>query len=83
MLKYFRKTVAMREKGNGLDYRFTPELNLPSLQIENDWVEKARNSISFIMPHFKYINDFNFPPYFSLQIIVRYCLFYFFYYYHN
>lgn len=60
----------MREKGDKLDYRFTPEINLPPLKIDLNWIESLRNSISFKMPHIKYITKYNFSPYFSLQIVV-------------
>ncbi|CAD5221498.1 unnamed protein product [Bursaphelenchus xylophilus] len=39
------KTVSSREKGEGHDYRFLPEPNIPRIKIEKEWLTQLREEL--------------------------------------
>ncbi len=40
-----KKTIAMRSKEEAADYRYFTDPDLPELHIEDDWIERVRNSM--------------------------------------
>lgn len=74
-------SVVMREKGDSLDYRFTPEPNLPRLKIETEWVSQAKAVASTDPDHLIYVNKFGINPSHAIEIVVSFdfvCRFHFF-----
>lgn len=64
--------IVTREKGDGLDYRFTPEPNLPRITIENDWVNTAKSRMSNTVGYMEYIDNYNIDPLRAIEIAVSF-----------
>lgn len=62
--------ISLREKGDGLDYCFMPEPNLPRLQIPTEWINKAKKNVKRDVAYLRFIENFQFPVNFSLYIMV-------------
>ncbi|API88921.1 aspartyl/glutamyl-tRNA amidotransferase subunit B [Marinilactibacillus sp. 15R] len=59
------KTILMRVKEGSSDYRYFPEPDIPNLLIEDEWIEKVRQSLPE-MPkerRTRYVNKLNIPEY--------------------
>ena len=67
----FREICVVREKGDGLDYRFTPEPNLPRLRIEEIWVTEAQQKINTVPDYFDYIHTYHMQASEAIELVVR------------
>lgn len=59
------KTVIMREKGEGVDYRFLPDGDILPIEISDKWIEKIKNSLPEL-PHAKkkrFMKDYGLTEY--------------------
>ncbi|KAE9555029.1 hypothetical protein FO519_001775 [Halicephalobus sp. NKZ332] len=63
------EVVVVRGKGDSLDYRFTPEPNLPRLRIEEDWIKEARSHVQGDADHLVYIKKYNIQPNTALNVV--------------
>ena len=64
------ETLLMRIKEGSSDYRYFPEPDLPNLYIEDEWIERVRESIPE-MPkerRIRYISDFELSEYDAAQL---------------
>uniref|UniRef100_A0A7E4V1Z9 Glutamyl-tRNA(Gln) amidotransferase subunit B, mitochondrial n=1 Tax=Panagrellus redivivus TaxID=6233 RepID=A0A7E4V1Z9_PANRE len=61
--------VVLREKSDALDYRFTPEPNLPRLKIESEWVAEAKANVRYDVEYRDYIENYGVPPGLALSIV--------------
>uniref|UniRef100_A0A914YPY3 Glutamyl-tRNA(Gln) amidotransferase subunit B, mitochondrial n=1 Tax=Panagrolaimus superbus TaxID=310955 RepID=A0A914YPY3_9BILA len=61
-------TVA-RSKGDDLDYRFTPEPNLPRLVIESTWVKEAESRLKNSLEYERYIHHYHMKPSAAIELV--------------
>lgn len=59
------QTVLMRVKEGSADYRYFPEPDLPPLVIEDEWVQKVKDSLPEMAEdrRKRYVSEFNFSDY--------------------
>ena len=66
------EVIVVRGKGDSLDYRFTPEPNLPRLKIEREWVAEAERNIKGDADHLIYIEKYNIQPIMAINVVVSF-----------
>ena len=59
-----KETVAMRSKGDAVDYKYYPEPNIPPIRIAHAWVEAIKNKLPEMpdMRKQRYITTYHIPP---------------------
>src|SRR5699024_3483869 len=60
-----KKYVLMRVKGDENEYRIFPELNIPTIHINENWKERIRKEIPELPDarRLRYVNDMDLPAY--------------------
>uniref|UniRef100_A0AC34F995 Glutamyl-tRNA(Gln) amidotransferase subunit B, mitochondrial n=1 Tax=Panagrolaimus sp. ES5 TaxID=591445 RepID=A0AC34F995_9BILA len=63
------QAVVARTKGDDLDYRFTPEPNLPRLKIENAWIKEAESRLKNSLEYQHFIHHYRMKPSDAIELV--------------
>uniref|UniRef100_A0AC35F279 Glutamyl-tRNA(Gln) amidotransferase subunit B, mitochondrial n=1 Tax=Panagrolaimus sp. PS1159 TaxID=55785 RepID=A0AC35F279_9BILA len=63
------QAIVARSKGDDLDYRFTPEPNLPRLQIEVAWIKEAESKLNNSLAFEYYVQHYRMQPSDAIELV--------------